>query len=113
VLEKSMAVGLGGVVSDGIRKALSGISLHGHTVIAGLGGRAVPKKSLVDLIERAAAGELSALNFLDLNWGVVKRELSRQGSQRRAGPAAEAILKDVGRGMPPRGQDLYPGAKIG
>jgi pyruvate ferredoxin oxidoreductase alpha subunit len=96
VLEKSLAVGLGGVVSDGVRKALSGIALHGHTVIAGLGGRAIPKKSLVELIERAATGELSALNFLDLNWGVVKRELARASSQRRAGPAAEAILRDVG-----------------
>ena len=96
VLEKSLAVGLGGVVSDGVRKALSGIALHGHTVIAGLGGRAIPKKSLVDLIERASTGELSTLNFLDLNWGVVKRELSRASSQRRAGPAAEAILRDVG-----------------
>jgi pyruvate ferredoxin oxidoreductase alpha subunit len=81
VLEKSLAVGLGGVVSDGVRKALSGVQLAGHTVIAGLGGRAIPKKSLLDLIERAAAGELATLNFLDLNWGVVKRELSRESSQ--------------------------------
>jgi pyruvate ferredoxin oxidoreductase alpha subunit len=96
VLEKSLAVGLGGMVSDGVRKALSGIKLDGHTVIAGLGGRAITQKSLVGLIERAAAGELTALNFLDLNWDVVKRELAREGVRRRAGPAAENILRDLG-----------------
>jgi len=96
VLEKSMAVGLGGVVSDGIRKALSGVSLGGHTVIAGLGGRAITRKSLVGLIERAAAGELKALEFLDLNWEIVNRELARERENRRAGPAAENILRDMG-----------------
>ena len=38
VLEKCLAVGLGGIVSDGVRKSLSGIALNGYTVIAGLGG---------------------------------------------------------------------------
>src|SRR5262249_37090888 len=78
VLEKSLAVGLGGIVSDGVRKALSGVSLSGHSVIAGLGGRAITKRSLVDLLERAVAGDLSTLEFLDLNWEVVKRELDRE-----------------------------------
>jgi pyruvate ferredoxin oxidoreductase alpha subunit len=96
VVEKSLAVGLGGILSDGVRKALSGVTLSGHTVIAGLGGRAITKKSLVDLIERAAGGDLSTLEFLDLNWDVVKRELDRERSQRRAGPAAENILRDLG-----------------
>jgi len=50
----------------------------------------------VGMIERAAAGKLAALNFLDLNWDVVKRELAREGVQRRAGPAAENILRDLG-----------------
>ena len=41
VLEKCLAVGLGGIVSDGVRKALVGHrSCNGYTVIAGLGGRA-------------------------------------------------------------------------
>jgi pyruvate ferredoxin oxidoreductase alpha subunit len=96
VLEKSLAVGLGGMVSDGVRRALSGIKLDGHTVIAGLGGRAITQKSLVGLIERAAASQLSELNFLDLNWDVIKRELDRESEQRRAGPAAENILRDLG-----------------
>jgi pyruvate ferredoxin oxidoreductase alpha subunit len=42
VLEKCLAVGLGGIVSDGVRKSLSGIQLKGYTVIAGLGAGRSP-----------------------------------------------------------------------
>ena len=103
VLEKSLAVGLGGVVSDGIRKALSGIVLHGYTVIAGLGGRAITQKSLRTLFERAERDELAQLEFLDLNWGIVERELAREKLQRRAGPTAEAILRELGAVASPIG----------
>jgi len=96
VLEKCLAVGIGGIVSDGVRKALAGIALHTHTVIAGLGGRPITRESLMGMIERAGAGELSELNFLDLQWDVVKRELARAGAQRRSGPAAENILRGLG-----------------
>ena len=34
-----LAVGLGGIVSDGVRKSLSGVLLKGYTVICGLGGK--------------------------------------------------------------------------
>ena len=96
VLEKCLAVGIGGIVSDGVRKALSGITLNGYTVIAGLGGRAITMKSLHALFEKAQRDELDQLNFLDLNWDVVNRELERGKLQRRAGPSAENILRDLG-----------------
>ena len=96
VLEKCLAVGIGGIVSDGVRKALSGITLKGYTVIAGLGGRAITMKSLHALFEKAQRDELDQLNFLDLNWDVVNRELERGKLQRRAGPSAENILRDLG-----------------
>ncbi len=96
VLEKSLAVGIGGIVSDGVRKALSGSGVKGHTVIAGLGGRPIPQASLVGLVERAARDELGLLDFLDLRWDVVQRELERERAQRRAGPTAENILRDIG-----------------
>ena len=95
VIEKSLAVGLGGVLSDGVRKALSGIVLKGHTVIAGLGGRPITQASLVDLLRRADGDQLETLSFLDLNWEVVQREIERGKAQRRAGPSAENILKDL------------------
>ncbi|HUL55501.1 MAG TPA: pyruvate ferredoxin oxidoreductase [Usitatibacter sp.] len=96
VLEKCLAVGIGGIVSDGVRKSLSGIALAGHTVIAGLGGRAITKASLVSLLERAARDELQLLNFLDLRQDVIERELGRERASRRSGPTAENILRDLG-----------------
>lgn len=95
VLEKCLAVGIGGIVSDGVRKALSGVHLKGYTVIAGLGGRPVTKQSLLDLFGRAQREELEELNFLDLDWDVVNRELERGRQQRRSGPTAENILRDL------------------
>ncbi len=96
VLEKCLAVGLGGIVSDGVRKSLSGIQLNGYTVIAGLGGRAITRASLRQLFEDAAADELEQVTFLDLNADVVSFELERESQSRRTGPTAEAILKRLG-----------------
>jgi pyruvate ferredoxin oxidoreductase alpha subunit len=96
VLERALAVGVGGVVSANVRMALSGLQLHGYTVIAGLGGRAITKKSLHDLFTRAAADDLPPLTFLDLNTELINRELGRAAASRRSGPAAENILRDLG-----------------
>ena len=96
VLEKCLAVGLGGIVSDGVRKSLSGIALNGYTVIAGLGGRAITRMSLRRLFEDAERDELDQVTFLDLNADVVSHELERETRVRRSGPTAEAILRRVG-----------------
>ena len=96
VLEKCLAVGLGGIVSDGVRKALSGIQLNGYTVIAGLGGRAITQESLLQLFADAHADELEQVTFLDLNADVVAHELEREALARRSGPTAEAILRRLG-----------------
>jgi pyruvate ferredoxin oxidoreductase alpha subunit len=96
VLEKCFAVGLGGIVSDGVRKALSGIVLKGYTVVAGLGGRAITRASLIKLLEAAGRDELEAVTFLDLNREIVMHELQRERKARRTGPTAEAILKSLG-----------------
>jgi len=95
VLEKALAVGIGGILSANVRMSLSGISLNGYTVIAGLGGRPITKSSLHGLLERAARDELDALTFLDLAHDVVDRELRRGRETRRSGPSAENILRDV------------------
>jgi len=96
VLEKCFAVGLGGIVSDGVRKALSGIELKGYTVVAGLGGRSITRASLKQLFEDAGADELEQVTFLDLNADVVSHELERETQARRSGPTAEAILRRIG-----------------
>jgi pyruvate ferredoxin oxidoreductase alpha subunit len=90
-----MAVGIGGIVSDGVRKALSGLLLKGYTVIAGLGGRSITTVSLIRLFEQAGRDELETLNFLDLNWDIVNREIERGKQQRRTGPTAENILREL------------------
>jgi pyruvate ferredoxin oxidoreductase alpha subunit len=96
VLEKALAVGIGGIVSANVRMALSGVELHGTTVVAGLGGRAITQGSLRKMLLRAHAGELESLEFLDLDTGLVARELERMGELRRSGPHAENILRDLG-----------------
>jgi pyruvate ferredoxin oxidoreductase alpha subunit len=96
VIEKCLAVGLGGIVSDGVRKSLSGIALKGYTVIAGLGGRAITRASLLRLFVQAGRDALEPVTFLDLNTQVVERELQREKQSRRSGPTAEAILRQLG-----------------
>jgi pyruvate ferredoxin oxidoreductase alpha subunit len=96
VLEKSFSVGLGGVVSTDVRLALSGLQLQGHTVVAGLGGRAITQASLRRMLLQAQAGQLPPLSFLDLDEGIVNRQLEREAQRRRSGPIAENLLRDVG-----------------
>jgi pyruvate ferredoxin oxidoreductase alpha subunit len=96
VLEKSLAVGLGGILSTDVRMALSGLHLHGYTVVAGLGGRPILKSSLRALFENACSEALAPVTFLDLNMDVVNRELERERQHRRSGPIAENILRDIG-----------------
>lgn len=96
VLEKSLAVGIGGILSTDVRMALSGIQLHGYTVVAGLGGRAITRKSLHKLFREAEQDALQPLTFLDLDWGVVNKQLARERDMRRSGPAAENMLRDIG-----------------
>jgi len=96
VLEKSFSVGLGGVVSTDVRLALSGLQLHGYTVVAGLGGRAITQASLERTLLEAISGTLQPLTFMDLDWRIVNRQLERESQVRRSGPIAENLLRDVG-----------------
>jgi pyruvate ferredoxin oxidoreductase alpha subunit len=98
VLEKAFAVGLGGVLGQNVRLALSGLPADVHDVVAGLGGRAITKQSLHTLIADVLAGHVppDRLTFLDLDWQLVAREVERTRATRRSGPHAENILRDVG-----------------
>ena len=96
VLEKSLAVGIGGIVATNVRMAVTGMGLKGYTVVAGLGGRAITMKSLTSLFEKAGRDELDLLTFLDLDWNAVNKQLEREKQTRRSGPAAEAMLRDLG-----------------
>jgi len=96
VIEKALALGIGGIVAQNVRNALAGSSARVSTVIAGLGGRPITTESLRRLFEDAVAERLQATTFLDLNTELVERELQRTRAKRRSGPHAENMLRDVG-----------------
>lgn len=96
VIEKSLAVGIGGIVSTDVRMALAGAGLPVHTVVAGLGGRAITQQSLLNTLSRAHRDVLEPLTFLDLRHDVIHREIERLETQRRSGPVAENILRELG-----------------
>ena len=96
VLEKSLAVGMGGILATDVRMAMSHLHVPGYTVVAGLGGRAITRKSLHKLFREAEQDALEPLTFLDLDWDVVNKQLARERAVRRSGPAAESILRDIG-----------------
>jgi pyruvate ferredoxin oxidoreductase alpha subunit len=97
MVEKALAVGMGGVVSTDLRMALDpALQQVGTTAIAGLGGRAITKESLRRLFDTVVDGIAEPLHFLDLNLPVVKHELERMGNMRRSGPIAENLLKHLG-----------------
>ena len=96
VLEKSLAVGVGGILAVNVRMAVTGMGLNGYTVIAGLGGRAITKRSLHAMLLQAQADQLERTTFLDLDWNAVNKQLDREKAQRRSGPVAEALLRDAG-----------------
>ena len=96
VIEKSLAVGLGGIVSQNVRGSFTGRADAVHTVVAGLGGRAITRASLAKLFRDAIEERLPALTFLDLDHDLVERALARERELRRPGPVAEGILRDIG-----------------
>jgi len=96
VLEKTFAVGIGGILATDVRTAMDDKRLINYTVIAGLGGRPITRQSLHDVFDKATRDELPALTFLDLDWNIVNKQLERERATRRSGPTAENILRDVG-----------------
>ena len=96
VVEKTFAVGIGGILATDIRTAMDGIAMRDYTIVAGLGGRPITRKSLHEVFAKATFDELPALTFLDLDWAIVNKQLARERAKRRSGPTAENILRDVG-----------------
>jgi pyruvate ferredoxin oxidoreductase alpha subunit len=95
VLEKSLAVGFGGVVANNVMMSMQGTGVHVYTVVAGLGGRPITQPSLIDMLLKAEKDDLEDLTFFDLQHEVVERELERVRDSQKSGPAAENILRDL------------------
>jgi pyruvate ferredoxin oxidoreductase alpha subunit len=99
VVEKNLALGMGGVLASHVRMAMRGEPTVVYTVIAGLGGRAITKTSLARVFAAAHAATIEELHVLDLDWKLIDRELARAAEKRRSGPTASNLLRDVGPSM--------------
>ena len=97
VVERTLAVGSGGVLNRDVMVASRELGLRPKCVIAGLGGRAITKASLQRIFEQAVSGTLGSLTFMDLDMELVERQLAREKSARRTGPLPEAMMRDAHR----------------
>lgn len=98
VLEKNLAVGMGGVLASHVRMALRGHHSRVYTLIAGLGGRPITRASLAGFLTNVESEPHYDLHFLDLKHEVVEAEIARMGETRRSGPIAENVLRLMGVG---------------
>ena len=96
VVEKAFSIGFGGVLSTDVAMATHDADCQLRTVVAGLGGRAITRRSLEELLTAASRDELDPLTFLDLDHGIIDRERARMSATRRSGPSAENVLRDLG-----------------
>jgi pyruvate ferredoxin oxidoreductase alpha subunit len=96
VVEKAFSVGYGGVLSADVASATHDAPISLHTVVAGLGGRAITQRSIETLIDDAAQDRLPLVTFLDLDLDIVNLERERMDSVRRSGPSAENVLAKLG-----------------
>jgi len=94
VVEKSLAVGLGGILSNDVQTALAGIGIRHQTVIAGLGGRAITKASLRRCFE-ASVTDAHELTFLDLDRDLIQRHLEREAPD-KAQSDLRVIAAEIG-----------------
>ncbi len=96
VFEKSLAVGMGGILANDVRMATRDLDLRVHSVIGGLGGRPITRAGLRRMFEKGVNDRLHRIHFHDIQMDVVNRELEREKAQRHSGSIAENILQDVG-----------------
>jgi pyruvate ferredoxin oxidoreductase alpha subunit len=103
VIERALAPGSGGIVTADLRTALAAADGRApraadaiiSTVVAGLGGRPVTRKSLRTMLLDAENGKLPPFSFLDLRTELAEAELARMRASRRSGPSAENILRHL------------------
>jgi pyruvate ferredoxin oxidoreductase alpha subunit len=100
VIEKSFAIGMGGQLANNVDLALRNTAgaPQVHSVIAGLGGRAITRPSLHKLFRRALVQPWEGAHFLDLNQEIIAKELHHVRKVRRSGPTAENILRRLSEG---------------
>ena len=95
VLDRAIGAGSGGVVLLDVVNAMRCSEVAIKSVIGGLGGRAITKKSIKDILRAANEGTLSDTTFMDLDEDLVRRQLEREQASRRCGPLPESVMHDV------------------
>ena len=95
VLDRAIGAGSGGVVLLDVANAMRCSEVAIKSVIGGLGGRAITKKSIKDILRAANEGTLSDTTFMDLDEDLVRRQLEREQASRRCGPLPESVMHDV------------------
>lgn len=95
VLDRAIGAGSGGVVLLDVVNAMRCSEVAIKSVIGGLGGRAITKKSIKDILRVANEGTLSDTTFMDLDEDLVCRQLEREQASRRCGPLPESVMHDV------------------
>ena len=95
IIERALAVGSGGVLTQDIMTAQKDPTLKRFSVMAGLGGRAITRASLKKVFRQAAEGALQELTFMDLDHDLVERQLERERTSRKSGPLPEAMMRDA------------------
>jgi pyruvate ferredoxin oxidoreductase alpha subunit len=98
VIEKSLAVGMGGPLANNVDLALRNVegAPHVHSVIAGLGGRQITRTALHRILRQALVKTWDGSHFLDLNEEIIAKELHYVRKVRRSGPTAENLLRHLG-----------------
>ncbi len=95
VFEKSLAVGMGGILAADVRMALADEPVDVRSVAGGLGGRPITRENLRRMFDKAVRDELEEPHFHDVRMDVVEREMERLRSAAR-GSSAENILREIG-----------------
>ncbi len=97
VIDRAVDVGMGGPLAADVALALAALARPPrlHSAIVGLGGRPVPKDSLVELFREAASRPWEGAHFLDLDARVVGRAIHRRGKAPRPAPPVEPPVADV------------------
>jgi len=101
VVEKSFAIGMGGQLANNVDFALRNTARapQVHSVVAGLGGRAITRSSLQRVFRQALVEPWEGMHFLDLNDTIIGKEIHHVRKVRRSGPTAENILRRLSLGV--------------
>lgn len=108
VVDRMVGLGAHGALDTDVCHALRGKSLQQYSVIAGLGGRAVYKKSIHHIVDLAVQDRLPVDRpyFMDLDEELVQHQMRLEATQIHPGPMAEALNREVIKRKIARGEEF-------